>query len=422
MTEDFLHFIWKFKNFAPNNLKTIDGKPVKIIKTGEHNTNAGPDFFNAQLLIDDTHWAGNVEIHVKTSDWVAHNHSSDPAYDNIILHVVFHHDMDIAVPENRPVLALKKYVSDQTIANFDILKQNHHLIPCESLIDKVDDMIKRTWLDRMLTERLESKALQIKKLLDHNKNDWAETAYQLTGRNFGFKVNGEPFERLTRAIPHKTLAKHKNSIHQIEAMLFGQAGFLQDAFKDPYPIALKKEFRFLAGKYNFNPSRKSDWKFLRLRPGNFPTVRISQFAALIYRSEHLFSKILEVDDIKTALSFFTVQANDYWKNHYSFESPAASKSTGELGKESKYNLVINTVAPLLFSYGHIKNEQKYKETAIHLLENCPKELNTITKTSVALGLLNEHACHSQGLIHLRNEYCKNQKCLDCGIGVAALKK
>jgi hypothetical protein len=422
MNEAFLHFVWKYKNFSPANLKTTDGLPVKIIKTGEHNFNAGPDFLNAQVLIDDTHWAGNVEMHLKTSDWQAHKHSEDPAYDNVILHVVYYNDMEKALPANRPLLVLADHISDHTLKNYDAIREQYKLIPCESLIGNVDDIIKKSWLDRMLTERLEAKSFYINKLLNQNKNDWAETAYQLTGRNFGFKVNADPFERLTRSITHRTLAKHKNSIHQIEAMLFGQAGFLQEAFTDNYPAALKKEYRFLAGKYNLNPGRKADWKFLRLRPGNFPTVRISQFAALIYKSEHLFSKILEVEDIKTALSFFSLQTNDYWKDHYTFETPAASKSSGELGKESKYNLIINTVAPLLFSYGHIKSEPKYKDTAIRLLEECPRELNTITKSSLNLGLMNDNACHSQGLIHLRHEYCLKQQCLACGIGAAVLKR
>ena len=274
----------------------------------------------------------------------------------------------------------------------------------------------------MLAERLEAKAAQVKRMLDLNKNDWAETAYQLTGRNFGFKVNAEPFEKLTRAIPHKLIARHKNNLLQIESMLFGQAGFLQDIYKEDYPAQLRKEYRFLAGKYNLTPGRKSEWKFLRLRPGNFPTVRISQFSALLFKSEHLFSKILEVTDIKKAISFFQVSASDYWKAHYTFENESASKSSGAVGRESIYNLVINTVAPLLFSYGHIKNEPKYKETAINLLENCPKELNAITKSSAALGFINDHANHSQALIHLRNEYCNKQQCLSCGIGAAILKK
>ncbi len=421
MTEDFLHFIWKYKNFDARYLETIDGKEIKIINSGEYNTHSGPDFLNAQVIIGGTHWAGNIELHLKTSDWTAHNHSSDPAYENVILHVVFDHDTPTAIPENRPLLALKHRIHSNTHAKFEILKKQHNIIPCEPFIKGVNDIIVTGWLDRMLAERLEYKTDYIKKLLHQNKNDWAETAYQLTGRNFGFKVNAEPFEKLTRIIPHKILARHKNNFPQIEAMLFGQAGFLQEVYTDPYPEALRKEYRFLAGKYNFTPNRKSEWKFLRLRPGNFPTIRISQFAALIHKSEHLFSKILEVNDIKKAISFFDVKASDYWKTHYTFDTPAASKSSGALGKDSIYNLLINTVAPLLFSYGHIKNEPKYKDVAMNLLENCPKELNTITKSSVNLGFQNKNAYDSQALIHLRNEHCSKQLCLTCGIGAAILK-
>ncbi len=421
MTEDFLHFIWKYKNFDAKNIQTIDGQEIKIIKTGEHNTHAGPDFLNAQIIIGDTHWAGNVELHLKTSDWTAHNHSKDPAYQNIILHVVYDHDTPTAIPENRPLLALKAAISDNTIAKYETLKNQHQTIPCEPFIGRVDEIVKTSWIDRMLAERLEYKAEYIRRLLHQNKNDWAETAYQVTGRNFGFKVNAEPFEKLTRAIPHKILARHKNNLQQIETMLFGQAGFLQEVYTDSYPEAMRKEYRFLAGKYNFTPNRKSEWKFLRLRPGNFPTLRISQFAALIFKSEHLFSKILEVSDIKQAVSFFEVNASDYWKTHYTFQTPSKSKSTGALGKESIYNLIINTVAPLLFSYGHIKNEPKYKDIALNLLEHCPRELNSITKSSTELGFNNKNAYDSQGLIHLRNEHCNKQLCLDCRIGAAVLK-
>ena len=422
MTEDFLHFIWKYKNFDSKSLETIDGEPVKIIKTGEHNTHAGPDFLNSQIIIGDTHWAGNVELHLKTSDWVAHNHSKDPAYENIILHAVYEHDTATAIPENRPLLELKNIISDSTIHKYDILKNQHHTIPCEPFIKDVDPIIKTSWIDRMLAERLEYKAEYIRQLLHQNKNDWAETAYQITGRNFGFKVNAEPFEKLTKVIPHKILARNKTNLHKIESMLFGQAGFLQEVYTDEYPEGMRKEYRFLAGKYNFTPNRKSEWKFLRLRPGNFPTLRISQFAALIYKSEHLFSKILEVTDIKKAMSFFDIHASEYWKTHYTFQTPSASKSNASLGKESIYNLVINTVAPLLFSYGHIKNEPKYKDIAMDLLENCPKELNTITKSGENLGFNNKNAYDSQGLIHLRNEHCNKQLCLDCGIGAAVLKR
>jgi hypothetical protein len=421
LTEDFLHFVWRYKNFAINSLRTVDGLPLKILNAGEYNKNAGPDFLNAQVWIDGTHWAGNVEIHIRTSDWEAHRHSTDPAYDNVILHVVYHHDLAEPVPAGRPLLQLSDYIKDDTLHNLETLRGMHQLIPCESLIGNVNSMTRSAWLDRMLAERLETKADAIEHMLIQNRNDWAETAYQWTGRNFGFKINSDPFEMLTRAIPHRMLAKHKNNIEQVEALLYGQAGFLNDKLKDAYPNALKKEYKFLASKYNLVPGRKADWKFLRLRPANFPTIRISQFAALIYRSEHLFSRILELKNIKEALNLFEVTASEYWKHHYQFDTLAESKFQGTLGQESRYNLIINTVAPLLFSYGHLKNEQKYKETAMSLLENCPKELNMITRALAKLDFPNEHAYHSQALIHLKKEYCNRQQCLKCGIGAGVLK-
>jgi len=420
INEDFLWFVWKYKVFPINELQTIDGKPIEIIQTGLLNTNAGPDFINSQVRIGQTHWAGNVEIHCKTSDWNQHGHSADPAYKNVILHVVYEHDGEEI--DNIPVLALKEYVPEKIVDTFFNWKNTTEWVPCASQVHLADEFTKNIWLSRMLTERLETKSLYIQKLLEKNKNDWSETFYQLLARNFGFKINAEPFERLATSIPLKILARHKNNHSQIEAMVFGQAGFLDGEFTEYYPVALKKEFNFLSGKYSLLPLEKHEWKFLRLHPRNFPAYRLSQFASLIFRSNHLFSHILEVKSLKEAKALFDVSASDYWISHYNFEKESARKVKPKLGKASIDIILINTAIPMLFTYAKLRELPDLQAKALEWLEQLKPEKNNITKGWEKLGFLNDSAYQSQALIHLKNEFCSKFKCLECGIGVSILRK
>lgn len=420
INEDFLWFAWKYKVFPVNTLYTTDGSPVEIIQTGALNTNSGPDFTNSQVKIGDTHWAGNVEMHCKTSDWNLHGHSSDPAYKNVILHVVYEHDGEII--DNIPVLELKGFVPENIIGTYQNWKDNKTWVPCAPQIHLAGEFTRNIWLTRMLTDRLETKSLYIQKILEKNKNDWSETFYQLLARNFGFKVNSGPFERLATTIPLKTLARHKNNHSQIEAMIFGQAGLLEGEYTEYYPVALQREYNFLAGKYSLQPLEQQEWKFLRMHPRNFPTYRLSQFASLIFKSSHLFSHILEAKTLKEAIGLFDVSASDYWISHYNFEKESAKKVKPKLGKASIDIILINTAIPMLFTYGKLRELPDMQAKALDWLEQLKPEKNNITRGWENLGFENKSAYQSQALIQLKNEFCSNFKCLECGIGVSILRK
>jgi hypothetical protein len=420
MKEDLFQFIWQYKSFSPLNLATTDGQPVKIIKVGERNRNSGPDFLNAQAIIGDTHWAGNIELHIKSTDWDAHRHTEDKAYNNVILHVVYEHNAT-ALPAGIPVLELKEYIPQQTLEQYELLQAAGKEIPCKALVSEVDEFVRTTWLDRIAVERLESKSGYIKQLLERNKSDWQETTYQLVARNFGFKVNADAFEALAQSLPLRMLSRQKYNLLQVEALLFGQAGMLETEFEDEYPKALQKEYRFLKAKYSLQPIPAERWKLLRLRPGNFPTYRIAQFAQLVYKSELLFSKFLEIENVAAAKKYFDLEASDYWHTHYLFDKTSKHKSNHKLGEPMIENIIINSIIPILFCYGHVHSNQQHKEKALFLLENLKAEHNSITRDWQALGFENTNAMQSQSLIQLKNTYCNSKRCLQCGIGTAILR-
>jgi hypothetical protein len=420
MTEEFLQYIWKFKNFAVNDLRTLKGEPIRLIKTGEHNSNAGPDFLNSQVMIGEVRWAGSVEIHTRASEWKRHGHSTDPAYDNVILHVVYENDLG-GDENNIPVLELKDHIAENTLINYKLLLESRNFIPCEAQAGKVDEFTKSLWIDRILVERLESRLEGIHTKLEKTNDDWREVFYQYLGRNFGFKVNSEAFERLTESIPMRTLAKHKGNLKQIEALLFGQAGFLEGDHEDEYPKALKKEYGFLQKKYGLLPLKRSQWKFLRMRPDNFPSCRIAEFAALVNTSENLFSKILDIKEIKDIEKLFEAEASQYWNTHYIFDKAAAKSHLKVLGKQSIENILINTVTPMLYAYGHFRGKTYQKEKALRILEATAPEKNNITNRLELLGFENNSASQSQGLLHLKKEYCDKKRCLSCAVGVKVLK-
>ena len=417
MSEDFLHYIWKHRLFDKNNLETTGGEKIIVEHPGTYNTDAGPDFFNARIKIGNTLWAGNVEIHLRSSDWSKHFHQKDKAYDNVILHVVAEDDEEIKHKNKTlfPTLELKDCFDKTYFLNYERLVTSRNRIPCEKQISSVKSFTVDHWLERMLIERLERKSKDIFATLEQNKNNWEETFYFLLAKNFGFKVNAQPFEELARAVPLTALAKHKNDLMQIEAMLFGQAGMLDKRFSDEYPAALKKEFIFLKSKFRFENRVSAPWKFLRLRPANFPTIRIAQFGQLIQRSSHLFSKILECTTTKQIKKLFTVSVSDYWKSHFMFEkkSPVHEKHLGDSAIE---NIIINTAAPILFAYGMNRNDESLKERSMKFLEQLAPEKNSIIAKWESIGVEADCSLRSQALLELFNEYCSRKKCLTCGIG------
>ena len=421
MTEDFLHFIWKYRLYKRNPV-SADGEEIVVVDPGRYNTDAGPDFFNARIRIGGTLWAGNVEIHLKSSDWYLHHHNEDDGYGNIILHVVYTSDRNIPDRNGNPIptLELEDQISAKMFRKYDYYLHNKNRIPCETDIKLVSPITAKSWMERLFVERMERKTFELQRFLDANRNSLEETFYQALAGNFGFKLNEQPFRLLSRMLPLQIISKHRNRLMQLEALLFGTAGLLRHDFADDYPNALKQEFGFLRNKYSLAIMEGHLWKFLRLRPSNFPTLRLAQFAALHHRQENLFSKILESDKISEITEFFNVSASSYWDSHYTFDKPSRKK-VKHLGKNAAQIIVINTIVQFLFIYGKITSNGDYQDKAIKLLMEIPYEKNHITNAWIKAGIRPENAFESQALLELKNSYCGLKKCLHCSIGMSLLK-
>ena len=415
MTEEFLQFIWKHRLFENDNLFSTRGEKLEIIDIGRHNHDAGPDFFGAQIRINNILWAGNIEIHLKSSLWYQHEHHKDPAYDNVILHVVADDDGNVIVGGKRELPCLILNFNQNLLKNYNFLMSSANWIPCYHEIRTVEKFFIRNWLDRMILERLERKSLDVVKVLELNKNSWEETFYQIVARYFGMKVNADPFQQLAQGLPLKVLARQKNSLLQIEALLFGQAGLLNESHTDEYYKTLQAEYRFLADKYKLKALPAHRWKWLRLRPGNFPTIRIAQLAALIHKSSSLFSKILACTDYKSITELLEVEVSKYWKNHYQFgvESKTRNKRLGSMGIQS---IIINSVVPVLFSYGEVSGKEYLKERALQLLDSIPAEKNSIISRWEKCGVQVDSSWSSQALLQLKLNYCDKYRCLQCEFG------
>jgi len=422
--EDLLHFIWKFRLFKRQQLITTGAEQLEIVRPGFHNHNAGPDFENAKIKIGDTLWVGNVEIHVNSSDWYRHQHQNDMAYDNVILHVVARHDQEILRSDgtNIAVLEVEDLISEEIKQNYFSLMTGINWIPCEKKIKEVEHFYIKKCLNRILIERLEERTEQLQELLNEFKESWDNAFYITIARNFGFKTNALPFEMLARSLPQNLLAKYKNRPLHIESLIFGQAGFLNANFKDEYPKLLKQEYQFLKKKHSLKPVDKYLWKYMRLRPSNFPTLRLAQFAALIVKSNHLFSKILNEKDI-SAISkmFFKIQPALYWQSHYRFEQVSQHHSAS-MGRDAIDNILINTIAVFLFAYGHKTGMEEYYERGIKTLENLKPEMNVLIKRFNEIGVESDNAACTQALIQLKKSYCDQKKCLSCEVGYNFLNK
>ncbi len=422
MTEEFLHYIWKFRLFNLNS-ELYSGESFEVIDPGIHNFDSGPDFLNSRVKIGDTVWAGNVEIHIRSSDWFAHGHDSDKAYENVILHVVYVNDKPVKRKNGEliPVLELTGKFEEALFNRYRYFLGNRQWIPCEKFIHRAGRFIINNQLDRLLVERLEDKSNAIVERLNINGNNWEQTFYEFLAKNFGFKVNAVPFEMTAKSLPLSCLGKHKDNRQQIEAMLFGQAGLLESETGDEYYLKLRKEYLFLKKKFGLIPIDGHLWRFMRLRPSNFPTVRLSQFAHLIHRSTHLFSKLLEVEKFPGLMPLFDVSASVYWQTHYTFGKVSAKRSK-KLGKSAVHLIMINTVVPFLFVYGRLKNDQKYIDRALIFLDQLPGESNAIVKKWEVLGMSTRTAYNTQALLQLKNAYCNRKRCLQCSIGNELLKE
>lgn len=422
MNERLLQFIWQFKYFNQSSLCTTGGKALQIVHPGNFNRNAGPDFSEAKIKIADTVWVGNVELHVKASDWLQHNHASDKNYNNIILHVVWINDKIIFDSNHQPIstLELQSLVPKILLQRFEHLMQTADAIPCAFALPVLNEVSWLSWKERLIAERLTEKSNTIMQWLQQCNNNWEEVFWISLCRSFGMKVNADVFEQIAKAVPVNLLAKHKNQIHQLEALLLGQAGLLNQEFEDDYAMLLQKEYTFLRKKYSLQTVNKQP-AFLRMRPPNFPTIRLAQLAMLVYKSSHLFSKIKSAKNANEIFQWFDVTANDFWNYHYTL-TDEANYQQKTLGKAFLQHLIINTVAPVLFAYSVNKNENGWKEKSLNFLMELQPEENTITKQWKQYNVTNKNALESQALIHLKNNYCDNKKCLDCTVGVKLMRE
>jgi hypothetical protein len=420
MKEEFLHYLWKYGLYDPDKLFDNDGNKITVIHPGEYNRDSGPDFFNARILIAGTLWAGNVEIHTRSSHFENHGHHIDPAFNNVILHVVTENNKRVFNEKGEELLTVEISFDSALLEKYITLVNNPYLIACQDDISKLDSILVSHWLNSLVVERLQDKSESILKIFSETGNDWEETFYRLLARYFGFRVNTEPFEMLARALPFRIIRKHADNRFQIEALLFGTAGMLEEglfkeALSDEYYIELIREYRILSAKYSLQAIHGWLWKFSRLRPSNFPTLRISQLSAMISSAGGLFSRVIEATSIVQLKATFEVSASEYWDDHYVFgkKSREISKNTGSQATDI---FLINAVIPIIFVYGQNRDRIDICERALSFLGNIRLEENAIMEEWKSAGISAESAFYSQGLIQLRNEYCKKRKCLDCRIG------
>jgi hypothetical protein len=419
MNERLLQFIWQFRYFNRQTLQLTNGENFHVIYPGLFNTNQGPDFLNAKIRIGNAVWAGHVELHVKTTDWYKHAHQQDRNYDNVILHVVWQDDMP-GRAGRMPVFELCNLVPKMLLDHYETWMNSQSYIPCGPQAGQVDDIIWITWKERLVVERLQRKSGIIFSYLLENRHHWDETCWWLLARNFGIVVNSDAFELVARSLSVNLLAKHKNQLQQLEALLMGQAGLLNEKFVSHYPIMLQKEYLFLRRKYGLQPIC-GQVHFLRMRPSSFPTVRMAQLAMLVHTSAHLFSVIRETESLKELREMFSITANDFWHYHYNFTESATYKPKN-LGEQMIDNIIINTVIPLLFAYGRLHKEEQYTDRALQWLRELASEKNTITFGFSQLCIPNKNAFDSQALKELKTNYCDERRCLDCVVGNALLKR
>jgi len=422
MTEAFIYYLWKYQLFNQALIGT-ENEMINVIKMGSINTDSGPDFFNSRLNIDENIWAGNVEMHIKASDWNRHGHDTDAAYNNTILHVVYECDKQVFTKDGRELvcLELKDKFDGNLLSKYEYLLHNKNWIPCEKNILDMPDFEWHHWLERIMIDRLENKSAFVEDLLISTKNDWEKAFFISIAGYFGQKINKLPFQILARSVDLKVMAKHKDHLFQIEAMLFGQAGMLDDMEENDYQERLKVEYDFLQKKYSLLSMPYSLWKYMRLRPAAFPDIRIAQLAQLIHQSDFLFSKMLELKEITDLERLFVSHASAFWDTHYRFKVES-SQRLKKLGEATRNGIIINAVIPFLFVYGKKTDQAEYSDRALELLMQMKAEKNTITKKFSLIGKPSRNALESQAQIQLKQNFCDYKKCLDCAIGNRLIRK
>lgn len=426
--EELLHYVWKHKILPLRELKTTDGRTIEVISPGMHNTDAGPDFKNAKVKIDGVLWVGNVEIHNRTSDWFRHGHDKDESYSDIILHVASIIDTELRYPNgiSIPQLLLEPPVYIRN--NYEALAKLEHTPRCAEIIPSIPKIKVHNWMSVLQVERMNMRTLQIDERRDSLDKNWEDTLFVTVARNFGFGKNGDAFEMWAHTIPMNAVGKHRDNLFQIEAIFFGQAGLLDDELKkddtskDIYYEKLRKEYAFLRQKFSLTPINNKHWKFLRLRPQNFPHIRIAQLAMLYYSQQLSLSKVINADSIEEIQSIFKTQVSEYWRTHYKFSTEESTKSDKQLSKSSINLIAINSIAPILFAYGRYKSNDSLCEKAISLWENLKPENNHIIRDWEAAGIKAENAADSQALIQLTQNYCNRRDCIRCRFGHEYISK
>jgi hypothetical protein len=423
MTERLLQFIWQYQYFNKRHLHTTEGESVQIIQPGQFNCNQGPDFLDGRVKIDDTLLAGNIELHLTEADWIKHAHQHDPNYRNIILHVLWEQPAQLQL--SLPTIYLKDCVSKILLRRYEELLESKSFVPCVGVLQsegfrKLKKLTWVSWKERLLVERLLRKEILISQYLHQSNNHWEEVFWWMLARNFGIPINADAFEAVARGLPLKLLARHRTQLQQLEALLLGQAGLLNKEFEEEYPGMLANEYRFYKMKYDLQPVDQQV-HFLRMRPRNFPTVRLAQLARLVNNAGSLFSVVKESGSIKELTELLQVTASEYWDIHYRLdESAAFNKKT--IGLQMVENIIINTIVPVLFAYGHNRQEPQFKQKAMDLLEQLSPERNSITNQWESIGVSNQDAWDSQALIELKKEYCDKRRCLECAIGNKLLQQ
>lgn len=423
MRESFLHYVWRHRLYRFVDLTTVTGQSLKIIHPGFPHTDAGPDFKQAIVKIDDITWAGDVEIHILSSDWLKHGHQQDQKYQSVILHVVYDNDMDIyrSSQEKYPTLELKEHIPDDLLNRYREMSLAENELPCRSLLSEIDSLRFSSFLSAMTMERLLKRQKLVLDIVDLCTGNWEEAFFRLLVSNFGFKTNTPAFELLSKSIPYSSIVKHAGSKLQVYALIFGQAGMLQTEMDDPYFQSLQSEYHYLQYKYKLVPLSPRHWSYLRLRPRNFPCIRLAQLSELIHTVPDLFHRLIHEELGEHELEKLICCTPDvYWQTHYKFGKPVKARCI-TLGKDSLYLLLINTMVPLLFSYAAFHGKEELQIRAVSMLEDIPFEENRITRYYKEAGFPAKGALYSQAILELKARYCTSKKCLDCPVGSFVLR-
>jgi hypothetical protein len=419
--EQLLHYVWKHKIFPLKELKTTTGQQVEVIDTGLANTDAGPDFFNAKLKLDGVLWIGNIEIHERSSDWFKHGHHADAGYNSVILHIASEIDTEISRSNGERIPQIQLICPEAVRTNYKELLETDSYPPCYRIISSLPPFTAHSWMTALQMERFEQKATLLNERLKRCQGNWEDAFFITLARNFGFGLNGDAFETWAHRLPFRAVDKHRNDLFQIEAIFFGQAGILEDSDGDGYYLRLKKEYTYLQHKFGLIPMDASLWRFLRLRPANFPHIRIAQLACLYHRAYGLLSRIMETETLQGVRDILKGGTSEYWLTHYTFggSSPSRPKT---LSNTSLDLLIINTVVTFLYAYGLHKGNRVLCARAGSFLEELKAENNYITRMWEQCGMKASNAADSQALIQLKKEYCDKKKCLYCRIGYEYLKR